>query len=189
MLSRFLSDTSTELRLHKQVRCSSIQASPVFAHAKEAIDEQGMAPLHLQPLQCTYWAKWSGRYPYQFSIIVDCAWEHEDVSGSLSTLRSGTVHFLHLCGWYQNPTHSKDPGQLLARGLMLLPINDQAIKRFKRVGYYWIRHTGQYHNAYRVVDGGPMLAFDLGSLGSFSFAKASDAQRIDDEGGYRVILG
>lgn len=34
-----------------------------------------------------------------------------------------------------------------------------------------------------------MLAFDLGSLGSFSFAKASDAGRIDDEGGYRVTLG
>jgi hypothetical protein len=72
---------------------------------------------------------------------------------------------------------------------MLLPINDQAIKRFKRVGHYRTRHTGQCHNAHRVVNSEPMLAFDLGSLGSFSFAKASGAQRIDEEGGYRVILG
>jgi hypothetical protein len=163
--------------------------SPVFVHAKEAIEKQGIAPLHARLLQCTYQAKWSGRYPYQFSIRVDCVWGHEVVFGGLSTLRSGTIHILHLCEGYQDPFHSRDPGQFLTRGPILLSIYDQDIRRFKRVGYHWIRHTGQYHNAHRVVDGELILAFDLGLFGSFSFTNASDIERIDDEGGYRITLG
>jgi hypothetical protein len=65
-----------------------------------------------------------GPIPVSFSISVDFVWYHEDVSGGLSTFFEG----------YQNPTHSRDPGQILTREPMLLSIEDQDIRRFKRVG-------------------------------------------------------
>lgn len=125
----------------------------------------------------------------QLSMIVTLGWDADDISDYLTTIESGTVHLLELCETSNFYTKSGGSRDLSSKGLVVIPVEDQDTKRFRRVGTFTIHHRyeEQYHNPYHIVNGGSILA-ELQPFGAIAFAKPIDAEKLDDKGKHRVTL-